>query len=958
VHGDDVTLRNNTIRSAVGHGVHVRPGAVGVTLHGDTFVDSAFATFLVESRVSATAITINDTTFSVAARDVELLPQADLANTPDEFVDLDAFFRAAAQSEDAYANVTLSYAQPGPDVVESRTAVWTLDLGDGWSGPVPSTLDAANDTVSANLTDFSTVAALAPRDLPGEELLDCRVIDSPGTYSLAISLENQTADPCIDIQSDDVVFDGRGKSIRGGPGTTGVRVGTSGGDEYENVTLRNVTVADHGGEALELYGEATTLENVSLGTATLSGTGQDVAVNGTALASLPPDTVDLGPNLTVAAVGSDAALDATVPFEVARYLDPSEVDVWYDAGGWSNGPETVDAANRTVSFSATPTESETTYAVLADAPAATIVDSCRVIDEPGAYLLGEDVRTTDETCIEIESSDVRLRGYGYEVVSRGTSSDAGILVNGTVESYENVTVRNLEPGGWRTGIRYRGVSDGTIADVNVSYSEGSGIAVESSSNTTVRNVTVRTYRRDGTGVVVRAGSDVRVTESLLTDNGGRGVEIRGDTTDVTVSDNTISDNGIGVRLAASDGGSPTDTTLRSNVLRRNDEGFALNGGTGTTSTDDTITGSTAVTIRVGDGTRLAATRFTLGPGPSATRRLGFDARNVELGVDDSPPSSGSELSLVGHAFSVGALPGDSVLDLDVPYTAADVTGIQNGTLAIRRYDDGDWTPVASSTLNESTRVASANVTRSGTVGVFGVPPDPALFDPTIDETDGPGVSGDALDATVTVTNTGDLAANRSVTLSVDGSQVDSRDLALAGGESHTITLTWATASGDAGEYTLTVASGNASVTADVRVYPPDTSSDTSDSGSDSTPVSDSTQTPTATPIEAQTGTSTATVTPAPSSTETETQPTTVSSGTAEATGTETAVSTATVTSTTPPGSDPRTTAAGANENADVVTTADGDGGFGPVSGPEPVFVVLLFAAAVLAGGGLWYRSEN
>jgi hypothetical protein len=963
VSGDDVALRNNTIRSVDGHGLHVRPGAVGVTLRGDTFVDDTFTTFLVESRVSATAITLNGTTVSLTARDVELSPVADLVNTPDGFVDLDAFFRAAAQSEDAYADLTLSYARPGPDVVESKTAVWTLDLGDGWSGPVPSTLDAANDTVSVNLTDFSTVAALAPKDIPGEEVLDCRVIDSPGTYSLAIDLENRTADPCIDVQSDDVVFDGQGESIRGGPGTTGVRVGTGGDGAYENVTVRNVTVTGHGGEALALFDGPTTLENVSVGTATLSGTGRDVAVNGTTLASLPAETVDLGPNLTVGALGSDATLDATVPFELAPYLDPSGVAVWHDAGGWSTGAGTVDTANRTASVSATPTGSETTYAVLADAPSGTIVSDCRVIDEPGTYLLGGDVRTTDERCIEIESSDVHLRGYGYEVVNRGVSSGAGILVDGTTKSYENVTVRNLDVGGWQPGVRYRGVSDGTIADVNVSYSGESGIAVESSSNTTVRNATVRTYQRDGTGVTVRGGSDVRVTESLLTDNADSGVEIRGDVTAVTVRDNTISDNGIGVRLVESDAGSPRDTTLQSNVLSGNDEGFALNAGTGTTSTDDTITGSTAVAVRVSEGTKLAATRVALGPGPSDTRTIGFDARNVELVVEDSPPPTGPELSRVGHALYVGAIPGDSFLDLAVPYTAGDVAGILNGTLAVRRYDDG-WTPVTSSTLNESARVVSANLTSPGTVGVFGSPPDPALFDPVVDGTSDPVTGGDPLGVTVTVTNTGDLAGNRAVALSADGETVDSRDLALNADESQTITLTWATDSDDAGAYNLTVASGNASATVDVRVYPPDTSSDTSDSGSDSTPeptpTPGSTQTATTTPTEASTGASTATVTPPPTPTETETgTATAVAAGTADATGTEPTVPTATVTS-TPPASDLRTTAADAEENADVgaVTTADGDGGFGPISGPEPVFVVVLFAAAVLAGGGLWYRSEN
>ena len=82
------------------------------------------------------------------------------------------------------------------------------------------------------------------------------------------------------------------------------------------------------------------------------------------------------------------------------------------------------------------------------------------------------------------------------------------------------------------------------------------------------------------------------------------------------------------------------------------------------------------------------------------------------------------------------------------------------------------------------------------------------------------VPGDAVTATATVRNEGDLAGERPVTLSLtgsDGAAVDpvTESVALGPGEETTVTLEWTSTDGAAGEYEATVEAGSA--TASTRV---------------------------------------------------------------------------------------------------------------------------------------------
>jgi hypothetical protein len=83
-------------------------------------------------------------------------------------------------------------------------------------------------------------------------------------------------------------------------------------------------------------------------------------------------------------------------------------------------------------------------------------------------------------------------------------------------------------------------------------------------------------------------------------------------------------------------------------------------------------------------------------------------------------------------------------------------------------------------------------------------PDPAQFDITLIDTNSPIEAGDIFTVTITVTNVGDLADTKDVTLSVPGVGPTTQSVQLAGGASTTVELDLPTSVGDVGDYVANV----------------------------------------------------------------------------------------------------------------------------------------------------------
>lgn len=78
-------------------------------------------------------------------------------------------------------------------------------------------------------------------------------------------------------------------------------------------------------------------------------------------------------------------------------------------------------------------------------------------------------------------------------------------------------------------------------------------------------------------------------------------------------------------------------------------------------------------------------------------------------------------------------------------------------------------------------------------------------------------AGNDFNVNIDVENTGDSAATKTLTLTVDSQERASTTFSLAAGATTSRTLTWATAEGDAGTYTATTSSPDDAATTSVSI---------------------------------------------------------------------------------------------------------------------------------------------
>jgi len=193
---------------------------------------------------------------------------------------------------------------------------------------------------------------------------------------------------------------------------------------------------------------------------------------------------------------------------------------------------------------------------------ATQGDSCTTIDEPGQYVLTEDIENSSEAvCIDIQSDNVTFDGNGHLVegnLSRATIEEAaggeaprtrvGVGVNvRTDERVSNVTVRNVTTTSWFHGVLSENVTDGTTSGVTAT-DNGGGIIYDNSSGVTVANSTSSDNVILGIIIDSRAGvpnADNRIVDNTAEGNGffGAAVFLSNNS---TVAGNTLTENTFGI----------------------------------------------------------------------------------------------------------------------------------------------------------------------------------------------------------------------------------------------------------------------------------------------------------------------------------------------------------------------------------------------------------------------------
>jgi len=223
----------------------------------------------------------------------------------------------------------------------------------------------------------------------------------------------------------------------------------------------------------------------------------------------------------------------------------------------------------------------------------TAVTECKAIEEPGEYVLDEDVGGDTETCIEIASSDVTFDGQGNSIAGVGDENSTGISVESGLETVTDVTVTDVEVTDWGEGITLSIVEDTTVTDVEVTGSGSAAVTIADSSNNVVENSRLA-ENTDGVSVVGFFGeaSDNEIRNNVIEDNEENGVtsflgvngsmvennEIRNNdgagflaalAQDIRFADNTVTGNDVGYIASVTE-----DNTASGNEMSQNTVGIA------------------------------------------------------------------------------------------------------------------------------------------------------------------------------------------------------------------------------------------------------------------------------------------------------------------------------------------------------------------------------------------------
>jgi hypothetical protein len=454
-----------------------------------------------------------------------------------------------------------------------------------------------------------------------------------------------------------------------------------------------------------------------------------------------------------------------------------------------------------------------------------------------------------------------------EVTNTGDVVDAQEITLGVPGLGSNTTTRLLGPGNTTTTTLSVPTSSGDAGDYTVTVSTandsvGQSVSVLAAGSVAV-DITNVTERRGGeplgVNVTVENTGTTRATQEITLDIPGLATA----STDVTVDGGESTVEAFTIQTDESDGGEYTATVTSaddsaSRSVRVLEEAFL---DIEIADRNQPVAGETLnVTVAVTNRGDFSETQFV----SISVGSLGFDSATITVdgresvertfsfatsagdagsytaaatGGDDSASASVSILTqdifgvqidevtapVEGDRLAVGVTvknTGDTqateTVTLDVPGLGTNATTVTLGagntvsrtlSLATETGDAGDYTATVS-TANDST---------SQSVAVLA----PATLAVEITGTSQT-LTGEALSVTANVTNTGDIRATQTLSLSVPGIGTTTTGVRLDGGTSVSTTLSLATSAGDGGDYTATVSTANDTASTPVTVFAPPT----------------------------------------------------------------------------------------------------------------------------------------
>ena len=469
-----------------------------------------------------------------------------------------------------------------------------------------------------------------------------------------------------------------------------------------------------------------------------------------------------------------------------------------------------------------------------------VIDECTTIRSPGSYVLGNDV-STDQTgngnaCLEITASDVTLDGQGNSVVGGDPIEWRGGNYGIDVSHATNVEITDVDVRGWDelgTSIMVRDTTDVTLSNV-VAENNTFGPRTDDVDGFTLRDSRVQWNERAGVQILDSDDATLRDVQAIenAQASGWAGVYVRGESTGITLHNVTAErsqDGGHGVRVTADN----SDVTITDSVAAENDAAGFLIETSEVSMIDNTADGNEWDLRAEADGP-VIVDRLDIGESVEPETTLSVQGENAKLRANATPPDNPDAVS-IGRYVETNATDDDSSLDVRVRYEDDDLGGVDEGTLRIWRFDGDDWHPIERSEVDPETNVVAATLSEGATVGVFGdetdeptspspspppAPSEPAVFELDIDENESQltVAEGERIVLVVEVTNAGDRRGTQALTAGVTDTR-DSERVSLRSGQSTTVELAFTAELDDTGEHAF-VASEDDEVSVPITVVEP------------------------------------------------------------------------------------------------------------------------------------------
>jgi hypothetical protein len=718
------------------------------------------------------------TTVSFEAEDVSVSEANNVSEAPGvSEVNIGRSFNAEDRSNGAFLNVSVSYTDEDVTGVDESTLQLREYDGTSWMDIPSSEVDTQDQTVSANITQFSTFS------VQGEEQAVLNLTDAQGipgenvTVSMKASEQsiagyqanftfNETVAQVVNIEPVDTTEWTTTESINNQDGYVSVTGSNDTG--VNNPHLLDITYRidpqanTTSSTGVSLQPEDTTLndENAPLNT----------GLNNGSIEVLRPAFVDVNITGTNSPVKEGETLNMTANFTNTGEVSDFQTVYLNRSGGKTEDTDTVfldggETVSKTLRWN---TDANGTYQI---------------------NVTSEDDRDTDTvTVLEPADFDVEVLGTNSPVNAAETVNVTTSIENlGEVSDRQNITLDiNRSIGETESFSVQLGGGENTTQTLqwgtNINSSGAYGINVSSEDDSSTENVSVS--GRSFYDVEIRnTTSPVTATETLnvtadITNLGG----VSGDQ-NVTLSVN----NSVGTQDNTTVQLSPGENTTRT---LRWDTGVNSSGGYQVSVTTDNDTDTETVTV-------LEPAEF-----------------DVQILSTNAPVNTTENLSVTAEITNLGEVSGEQEISLGLNRSVGERDNLtvqlsegENTTRTLR------WdTPEAG---DYEVNVTSHDDSDIKAVTIL----EEASFNVTILGTNSPVAASKTLNVTAEIDNTGEVLGEQTVSLSVNDSvgTQDNATVRLNGSENTTRVLSWNTSIDTSGGFTVNVSTDDDSDTKTVGV---------------------------------------------------------------------------------------------------------------------------------------------